>query len=100
MRGVRTVFVVVFVSLAAFAADPPLEPRMSLQERVAQAKLIAVGKLGPPGGQHTTTSVRVERVLFGTLLTNKTLLITYTGTRWLIPEIASRTHVPRRGSRW
>ena len=75
---------------------------MSLDERVVQARLIVIGKLGPPGiaGRHVTTSVRVEQTLFGSVPTNKTLFVSYQSTRRLNPEIMSRTHVPKRGSRW
>ena len=75
---------------------------MSFQERVGQARLIVVGKFGPPGntGRRTTTSVKIEQVLLGSVPTNKTLQVSYTGTGRLIPEIMSRTHSPKPGSRW
>jgi len=76
---------------------------MSLSDRVAEATLIVIAKLGPPGntGRHTTTSLRVEEVLCGSFPTNKALFVSYSGTRWLIPDMFSRTDPPPKpGSRW
>ena len=95
---------VVFVSFSVFADtdDSLLEPRMSMEERVAKAELIVIGRIGPPGnlGKHTTTSVVVEERVFGLFPTNTTLFVSYSASGWLIPEIASRTHVPKPNSRW
>jgi hypothetical protein len=100
----RTIFVIlaVFFSWVAVGGDSPPEPRMSLSNRVAEATLIVVGKLGPPGntGKRTTTSLQVEEVLFGSIPANRTLLVSYVGTRWLIPDMVSSTDPPKRGSRW
>jgi len=81
---------------------PPLEPLMTLPQRVEEARLILIGKFGPPGntGKITTTSVQVEETLQGQYPTNRTLLVTYVGSNWLIPEIASRRDKPKAGSRW
>ena len=76
---------------------------MTLPERVAGATLITVGKFGPPGntGKLTTTSVRVEEVLLGSIPSGKTLFVTYTSSLWLIPEIAAYPEpVAKPGSRW
>src|SRR5258708_3152283 len=102
MKAILAAFVTALVLLRLFADDVPLEERMSFEERVAKAELILIGKLGPPGdrGRHTTASVRVEEVLFGVISTNKTLFVSYSGTRWLIPGVASRTHQPKPGLRW
>jgi hypothetical protein len=102
MRFTFAVFVIAVASLAVFSEELPLEARMSLEERVAQAKLIVAGRFGPRGimGKHMDTSVRVEQVWFGAVPTNKSLFVSYTSTRWLIPEVASRTHLPKPGSRW
>ena len=102
MRTTSPIFILLFASLIAIAGEPRLEPQMSLEERVVQARLIVIGKLGPPGdtGRHVTTSLRVEQTLFGSVPTNKTLFVSYQSTRRLTPEITSLTHVPKRGSRW
>src|SRR5262249_4956249 len=75
-----------------------LEPRMSLPERVSNAKLIVIGKLHPlPGGKHGSCTVEISQVLFGSMPTNKTLLVHYNSSRWLAPEAASRTYTMKRG---
>jgi hypothetical protein len=84
--------------LAPFVAMGQEEPRMSLEERVAAAKLIVVGKLEIlPGGKHSTCKVEVSQVLYGTMSTNKTLHVFYNSSQWLVPEIMSRTYPMKRG---
>jgi hypothetical protein len=96
--------IVISLALAGslLAGGVPDDPRMPLFNRVSEATLIVVGKLGPPGsnGKHVTTSFRVEEVLFGSLPTNKTLFVSYSSTGWLIPDVASRTDTPKASSRW
>jgi len=102
MRAHLSIFAIWFAALATFAGDPQLPPQMSIEDRVIQAKLIVIGKFGPPGdtGRNVNTSVRVERVLFGSVLTNTILWVAYRSNGRLIPEILSRTEIPKPGSRW
>src|SRR6266481_4074206 len=92
MRTLYAILIAVSAVYAAASDAPPSEPRMSLSDRVAEATLIVIAKLGPPGntGRHTTTSLRVEEVLCGSFPTNKALFVSYSGTRWLIPDMFSR----------
>jgi hypothetical protein len=104
MRATLFIFPILFISLVVFADDARLEPQMSLEDRVAQSKLIVIGKQGPPGptGKLVNTSVRVEQVLFGSVPTNMTLHVFYRSTYRLIPDIASQKpmNFPKGGSRW
>jgi hypothetical protein len=104
MRAPLSIFAIVFISLVVFADDSFLEPQMSLEDRVAQSKLIAIGKQGPPGifGKHVNTSVVVEQVLFGSIPTNMTLYVSYRSTLRLAPDLASQKpmNFPKGGSRW
>ena len=102
MRTICVILVAAFFSWVAVAGDLPSEPRMPLSNRVAEATLILVGKLAPPGniGKHTTTSLQVEEVLCGSFPTNRTLFVSYSGTGWLVPDMVSKTDPPKRGSRW
>src|ERR1041384_600284 len=102
MRTASSISIILFASLIAMADEPRLEPQMSIEERVIQARLIVIGKLETWGiiGRQVTTSVRVEQTLFGSVPTNKSLFVSYSCTYRLIPEIMSRTHVPKKGARW
>jgi hypothetical protein len=72
--------------LAAIGQD---EPRMSLEDRVAAAKPIVVGKLDVlPGGKHGSCEVTISDTLFGAIPTNKTLVIRYNSSSWLVPGMA------------
>ena len=104
VRPTILAFAIVVISLVALADGPELEPQMSLEDRVAQAKLIVIGKQGFPGptGRRVNTSVRVEQILFGSIPTNMTLYVAYYGTLRLLPDVASRKPMtfPKGGSRW
>jgi hypothetical protein len=104
MRATLSIFALLFISLVLFADDSQLEPQMSLEDRVAQSKLIVIGKQGPPGptGKLVHTSIVVEQVLFGGIPTNMTLYVFYRSTNRLVPDLASRKpmNFPKGGSRW
>lgn len=62
----------------------------SVEERVAEATLIVVGKLRDPHGmtKHSQSCrVGVEQILFGAIPTNKTLIVSYTGTARFYPGV-------------
>jgi hypothetical protein len=106
MRDMKTCIAIVVVALLSWAIrseEMRREPRMTLPERVAGSTLIAVGKFGPPGntGKLTTTPIRVEEVLIGSVPSGKTLIVSYTSSLWLIPEVAAYPGpVAKPGSRW
>ncbi len=104
MKRIVTICVAALICHSVFPAEINREPQMALPERVAAANLIVLGKLGPPGnmGRHTTTSVKVDAVLRGSVPSGKTLWVSYTSSLWLIPEIAAASpeDVAPHGSRW
>jgi len=60
------------VSAALLGDEAPLEPEMSLQDKVQHAKIILIGKLG--GGyeaKHARRQVLAEQVLFGGTLAGR-----------------------------
>lgn len=93
MNGMRYAIVLcMWVVLGAFAQAQ--EP-MPLERRVREAKLIVVGKLQGTVtiSKHKDSSiVEIEKVLLGSVPTNKVLLVWYAGSRLLTPGIASSTH--------
>jgi hypothetical protein len=103
MQTFGTISVTGLICCAVVAGEISREPRMALPERVDAATLIVFGKFGPPGntGKHTTTSVRVDEVLRGSVPKGKTLWVSYTSSLWLIPEVAAYPGpVAPHGSRW
>ena len=99
MRAIAAIPMIVCLSFAALAGDPP---RMSLSNRVEQATLVVVGKLAGPYtmGHACTVWFAVDETLFGSVPTNRTLRIDFRLSSLLIPEIASKTGPAPRGSRW
>jgi hypothetical protein len=103
MKTFAAVSIAWLICYVVLAGEISREPRMALPERVAAAKLIVLGKFGPPGntGKHTTTSVLVAEVLRGSLPKGQTLWVSYTSSLWLIPEVAAYPGpVAQHGSRW
>lgn len=81
-----------FGSLTAFAQA---NESMPLARRVQEAKLIVVGTLQGAvtiSKHQDSSTVQIEKVLFGSFPTNRVLLVWYAIDRQLTPGIASSTH--------
>lgn len=77
----------------AFAISAQTDPySRSVEERLAEATLIVIGKLRDPQGstRHSQSCrVEVEQILFGAIPTNKTLIVSYTGTARFYPGVTA-----------
>jgi hypothetical protein len=104
MKTLAAISLAALICCSVLAGEMSREPRMALPDRVAAANLIVLGKFGPPGntGKRTTTSVKVDEVLRGSVPSGQTLWVSYTSSLWLIPEVAvaSPGQVAPHGSRW
>ena len=85
---------IIFCALTAIALGglSQTEPYpIPLEDRIAQATLIVVGKLRIPQVKsvHTSCRIEVEQVLFGAIPTNKTLVVSYSESARFSP---GRTH--------
>jgi hypothetical protein len=69
---------------------------MSLSNRVAQAELIVVGKVSAPATESrfsNASEITVEQVLYGSVPTNRTLVVWFAATRLFVPGLTgSRTN--------
>jgi hypothetical protein len=77
MKRIVAICAAAIICHTVFPAEIKREPQMALPERVAAANLIVLGKFGFPGnmGKHTTTSVKVDAVLRGSVPSGKTLWV-------------------------
>jgi hypothetical protein len=81
MRAVFYLYAASFLAIGASAQTEPY-PR-PVEDRVEEATLIVVGRLreaqGPTKHQQSCR-IEVDQVLFGAIPTNKTLMVSYSGT--------------------
>ena len=88
--GWRVLFcAVTFLAIGASAQTEPY-PR-PVEDRVAEATLIVVGKLREPQGltkHEQSCRIEVNQVLFGAIPTNKILIVSYTGTAHFYPGLS------------
>jgi hypothetical protein len=79
------------IGFAQDVSDP-----MSLSNRVVTADLVAIGKVSGPlmavSKNSNYAEIQIERILFGSIPTNKTLVAWYAWTPLLVPGVSSSTH--------
>ena len=88
-------FLTIFWLAVQCASLAQAQEPLPLAARVNEAKLIVVGTLrghATISRHQDSSTVQIEKVLFGSAPTNKTLLVWYTSDRLLTPGIASSTH--------
>jgi hypothetical protein len=81
--------------LAGLTAFAQSQEPMPLARRVQESKLIVVGKLQGSvtiSKHQDSSTVQIDKVLFGSIPTNRVLLVWYATDRLLTPGIASSTH--------
>jgi hypothetical protein len=91
INSMRSLLILCALMAAAGGSLAQTEPYpIPLEDRVAQATLIVVGKLRDPGGfsrPAQSCRIEVEQVLFGNIPTNKTLVVSYSATARFTPRI-------------
>jgi hypothetical protein len=95
MKIETRVAIVLFMWLAGLTAFAQSQEPMPLARRVQESQLIVVGKLQGAvtiSKHQDSSTVQIEKVLFGSFPTNRVLLVWYATDRQLTPGIASSTH--------
>lgn len=89
------VALVLCIWLAGLTAFAHAQESMPLSRRVQESKLIVIGKLQGSvtiSRHQDSSTIQIEKVLFGSIRTNRVLLVWYATDRQFTPGIVSSTH--------